>query len=229
MVQTRKMPLAPAHRQIHPISVSPPLQAFSTFKEKLDLIQKSTHQESCRFHSEQCACSGSVKLKAVERAFAQLHITCSSSALQQGRSSVTNSLHGLTLQTCTPASKAYSWKHYACIPKSGWLGRNLGCPGDTAGTWHCPRVSLAPSGGLQQHSKPPSPAKKSHMLRRTPSGRNQDSLGCFLTTHDTKISSRIKVPPNSFQQAPDTCPGVLLACLSIPVIPEFALWLLSFS
>lgn len=80
---------------------------------------------------------------------------------------------------------------------------SLGCPGDTAGTWHCPRVSLAPSGGLQQHSKPPSLAKKSHMLRRTPSGRDQDSLRCLLTTHDTKMSSQNKVPPNSFQQAPE--------------------------
>lgn len=87
---------------------------------------------------------------------------------------------------------------------------SLGCPGDTAGTWRRPRVSLAPSGGLQQHSKPPSLAKKSHELRRTPSGHDQDSLGWFLTAQDTKISSQNKVPPNSFQEAPETCPGVLL-------------------
>lgn len=100
-----------------------------------------------------------MKLKALERAFAQLHITCTSSALQQGSSSLSNSPHGLILQTCTPASEAYSWKHYACIPDSERLGRNL-LPGLPWGHgWHLAlperqpgTISRAPA--AQQATKP---------------------------------------------------------------------------
>lgn len=153
------------HANLPQLFTTPPLpppahtySAFSTLKEMPNLIQKQNHQESCSFYGEKCACSGSVKLKALERAFcpAPHHVHLASSATGW---ELTNSLHGLTLQTCTPSKRGLLMETL-CLHSPERADREEPAPRAALGTW------TAPSGGLQQHSEPPSLAKSvgSHML-----------------------------------------------------------------
>lgn len=83
---------------------------------------------------------------------------------------LTNSLHGLILQTCTPANEAYSWKHYACIPVSEQLGRNLLPRLPRGRGWHRPShqpgtIGRAPA--AQQATEPGQEHEIPHALKDT--------------------------------------------------------------
>lgn len=125
------------HANLPQLFTTPPsphtYSAFSTLKEMPNLIQKQNHQESCSFYGEKCACSGSVKLKALERAFcpAPHHVHLASSATGW---ELTNSLHGLILQTCTPAKRGLLMETL-CLHSPERAAREEPAPRAALGTW----------------------------------------------------------------------------------------------
>lgn len=139
---------------------------FSAFKEKLNLRQeKKIKKKSCSFYRGKCACSGSMKLKALRRVFAQLHAACTSPAPQRSGSSLIPSM----ASSCKHAAPRARLTHGNAMPAFPAVSSSGGtcwwAPGDTAGTGRA--VSLAQSGGLQQQgSKPPSSVESmgSHVL-----------------------------------------------------------------
>ena len=139
------------------------------------------------------------------------HVYLTSSAMGW---ELTNSLHGLILQTCTPAREAYSWKHYACIPVSERLGRNLLPRLPRGHGWHR-REGSSSTASHQAFAR----SMGSHMLWRTPSGHAWGHTWMSSDNKDTKIFLWNEVPSSSSQQAPGTYPGVLLKAASLPVHP----------
>lgn len=133
---------------------------------------------------------------------------------------LTNSLHGLILQARSPASEAYSWKRYACIPGCERLGRDL-LVGTQGHGWHRPSrqpgtVRRAPAAGQQATQ-----LSREHGIPRA----LKDTLwpcprphleGFFSDNADSKTCSCKRGDSGSSQQAAEAHPGVLLeaACLS---------------
>lgn len=153
-----------------------------------NLIQKQNHQESCSFYGEKCACSGSVKLKALERAFCpaphHMHLASSATGWE-----LTNSLHGLILQTCTPAKRGLLMETL-CLHSPERAAREEPAPRAALGTW------LAPSEPSAWHRPEGSSSTASH--RAWPRVRDltcseghplatlEATLTCFLTTQVSK-------------------------------------------
>lgn len=139
-----------------------------------------------------------------------------------------NSLHGLILQTCIPASKAYSWKHYACIPISERLGRG-GEPAPQAaqGTWLAP--SEEPSAWHRRRAPAAQQATKPGQEHEIPRAL-KDTRWPWMFSDNTDIKISPGNNSRAFEQLSRGSRDVAqpdakrLACLSIPVLAEFVLW-----